>query len=422
MQRLHFLKPGRPRTLFAKMWHSVLALMLVSFLVNAFLVTATLQLGSEAQTERRLTRIADHWSAQAPLREPLAIDPVTVIYPSYPLLPPKIQRLLPPEARGLFELGSRAEDYFVMARPDAAGRAFYVVEYHAEVKPTETIEHQVFVWYLAGIAPVCVGLLWWCKRISARVTAPMQEVGRQVLDRSPDSLAPLALPAGSSVELQALVEQINSALQRTADVLERERRFTQFASHELRTPAAVMQTALERIEVHARPEQARAIERAHRGLRDMHALVDTFLQLSTDGSRATRSATTVVDRAWLQELLLHVAGGQPDRELIVDAQAPLALEAPATLVQVLVGNLLKNAMFHGAPGPIHVHLTGQGMEMRNNVRDEPSTPGFGLGCQIVRRICDRCGWTFELRLTRNTATAVIRVPDAGATTPASAAP
>ena len=405
MAGLRAFRPQRPKTLFAKMWHSVLALMLLNFVVHAFLVTGTLQLGSEAQTERRLTRIADHWGGQPPLTAPLRIDPVTVIYPRYELLPAKLQGLLDSKARGVFEVGPRAQDYFVLARTGAERPAFYVVEFHSEVKPTDTIEHQLFIWYLAGITPFCLGLLWVCQRVSARVTAPMRDVGQQVLDRSPTSLAPLTLPAGHSVELKALVEQINSALARTGEVLERERRFTQFASHELRTPVAVMQSALERIETSALPEQAGAVERAHRGLRDMHALVDTFLQLSTADKHPGLAGTTVIDAAWLEDLMLHVGGGQRGQALIVDMQATLELDAPPTLAHVLIGNLLKNALFHGGPGPVRIVVRSESLEVRNSLRDEPGTPGFGLGCQIVRRICHHCGWSFDLRLANGTAVA-----------------
>lgn len=401
-------RPARPRTLFDRMWRALLVLMIATFVVHAFLVTGTLQLGAEAQTQRRLERIGDYWSAQPALAEPLGIDPVTMIYPDYAHLPDRLKAMLSREARGLFELGNRAQDYFVLARPHAGGPVFYVVESHAEVKPDETMEHQVFVWYLTGLVPLGLLLLWLCKRITARVAAPMRDVGRQVVERSPDSLEPLALPTGASVELIALVEQINGALRRTADALDRERSFTRFASHELRTPAAVIQAALERIEVRAEVGQAAPIARAHRGLRDMNALIDTFLQLSGDRVPDV-SSPTMVDRDWITALFHHVAGGQSDHAFTIDEQAPTVLAAPATMVHVLVANLIKNALFHGGPEPIAVTLTADAIEVRNSVPDSPATPGFGLGCRIAHRICDRFGWTFDLTLRDGQAVAVVRV-------------
>ena len=409
MRGLDILATSRPRTLFAKMWHLMLVLMLATFAFHAFLVTSTLQLGAEAQTERRLERIGDFWSAQPPLTEPLGLDPVTVIYPRYDQLPSNLQKMLRPDVRGLFELGPRVQDYFVLARANAADATFYVVEFHSEVKPNEAIEYQVFTWYLLGAVPFSVLLLWLCKRITGRVAAPMREVGRQVAERPPGSLNPLTLPPGSSVELELLVAQINSALQRTADILERERSFTEFASHELRTPAAVIQAALERIEAHGQPEQDAPIERAQRGLRDMHALIDTFLQLSGDVATSLDTTEIDVDRDWLVRLFHHVAGGYTDHELHIDARAPLVLLAPATMVHVLIANLLKNALFHGGPEPIEATIYADRFELRNSVPGKSPTHGYGLGCQIARRICDRFDWDFTLTLGDGIAIARVQV-------------
>lgn len=409
MKRRNPSPPSRPRTLFAKMWHSLLALMLVTFLVHAFLVTGTLQLGSEAQTQRRLEHIGTHWSARPPLAEPLSLDPVTVIYPSHGSLPANLQKMLPADARGVFELGTRAEDYFVLARSATPGPAFYVVEFHSEVKPNETMEHQVFIWYLLGIVPFSLLLLWLCQRMTARVAAPMREVGRQVAERAPDSLVPLTLPSGASLELTVLVEQINSALRRTSDVLERERSFTQFASHELRTPAAVIQAALERIEARGDAGQAAPVQRARRGLLDMHALIDTFLQLSTDAAGALATSSTTIDAPWIEALFRHVAGGHLERAFHIQVHAPLVLAAPATMVHVLVANLLKNALFHGGPEPIDITLSADALVVRNSLQPTPSTSGFGLGCQIAHRICQRFGWQFSLTMTDRTATARVDV-------------
>ena len=392
------------------MWHLLLALMLATFTFHAFLVTGTLQLGAEAQTQRRLARIGEFWSAQPALTAPLGLDPVTVIYPGYEDLPPHIQSMLRPEERGLFELGNRAQDYFVLARGTTSNEAFYVVEFHSEVKPNETIQYQVFIWYLMGAIPFGLLLLWLCKRITAHVASPMREVGRQIAERPTGSLDPLAFPSGAPVELEVLVKQMNSALQRTADVLERERSFTEFASHELRTPAAVIQAALERIEAHGRPEQTPPIERAQRGLRDMHALMDTFLQLSSDSADAPVDAVVHVDHAWVQALFHHVAGGRAEHPLCIDLKEPWVLSAPPTMVHVLVSNLLKNALFHGGPEPIEVRISAERFEVRNSLPQARVTRGHGLGCQIVHRICDRFGWTFSLALGDGVAVACVQVP------------
>jgi signal transduction histidine kinase len=412
-----FSTGGRSKTLFAKMWRLLLLVLVLTFAVNAFLVKGALHLGSDFQTERRLQHIGDYWSKQAKLEAPLGIDPITVIYPRHELLPPELQRTLSPDKRGIIEFENRDLDYYVLAQSHATGGAFYVVESHGEVKPDESIESQVFLWYLAGIVPFGLLLLWLCQRITGRVTSRMMEVGRLVSARDPTSLEKVALPANAPVEIESLVVQINSALQRTSDALDRERSFTRFASHELRTPAAIVQAALERIEAHGKPEQRPAIERAHRGLRDMHALIDTFLQLSGDKVRPVSDAL-LIDEAWVRSLIRHLMGERPSHEFSVLERHPLLLSAPATTVHVLVANMLKNAVFHGGPDCIEVIVEECGIEVRNGLPDTPSTGGYGLGTQIAHRICERFGWTFKLTVGERLAVARLCVPASGRPDPA----
>lgn len=402
-------KPRRAKTLFAKMWHPMLALLLATFLIHGILVSAALQLGAEAQTQRRLAHIGEHWRQQPALAAPLALDPVTVLYPRYEDMPADVRRLLPAGSRGMFELGPHTQDYFVLAMDQPSGGTLYVVEFHSQVKPDQAIKHQVFVWYLSGMVPFSVLLLWVCKRLTARVSSPIREVGRQVAERPADSLAPLVLPAGAPSELEALVAQINAALRRTADVIDRERSFTRFASHELRTPAAIVQAAMERVEARSTPEQAPAFARAHRGLRDMHALIDTFLQLSAESGPTRNSGSVRIDRAWMEALVCQVSGGSLDSRFRIDIQEALLLEAPETMAHVLIANLLKNAVFHGGPGPIDVLVHADGVEVRNSLAATPSQPGHGLGCQIAHRICGRLGWTFSLAFEPDRAIARVQL-------------
>lgn len=394
----------RPGTLFMKMWLPLVYLLLASFFVNAFLVTATLQLGSEAQTERRLARIGDHWATELPRPEPVRIDPVTTFYPVYEMLPGEIRVLLQPTQRGIFELGPRSKDYFVLAKQASGQAPFYVVENHSEVKPEETLEWQVFSWYAMGIVPFTALLLWLCSRVALRVATPMQEIGTSIDRRSPNSLEPVKLPEGSPHELQMLVAQLNRSFQRTAEVLEREREFTRFASHELRTPVAIMQAVLERLGKDA-PTQGRTLLRGERALRDMTALIETFLRLAREEPDAPSKAE-MIDAAWIRELFGHLFGADAGGRIEIAEQAAWIATAPATVLQVLVGNMLKNAVLHGDGGQIHVLVGCAGLSVENAIGS--ASEGYGLGCLISQRICSHYGWKFELDLGASRARADVQ--------------
>ncbi len=394
-------------TLFMKMWYPLVLLLLASFFVNALLVTATLQLGSEAQTERRLARIGEYWAGELARPTPVRIDPVTTFYPSYESLPEEVRALLQPQQRGIFELGPRSKDYFVLAQRGDGPVPFYVVENHSEVKPQETLEWQVFSWYALGIVPFTALLLWLCSQVALRVALPMQEIGAKIDSRPPDSLEPLQSPSGSPHELQLLLQQLNLSFQRTADVLEREREFTRFASHELRTPVAVMQAVMERLSDGPSASSEALLRRGRRAVRDMNVLIETFLRLSRE-KPTTASEPVTIDKPWVRELFAHLFGDDPSGKLQITTRGYWPATAPVTVLQVLVGNMLKNAVLHGDGGSVRVLIEPHEFRVENAIGQ--AGEGFGLGCLISQRICEHYGWRFELEIAVDSARARVISP------------
>lgn len=392
-------------TLFSRIWRPMLVLLPLTFAVNAFLLTGALDIGSEMQTESRLARIGEHWRRQLP-DAPLQLDPVTTLYPRYAEMPQAIRSMLDSAQRGIFELDNGEDEYFVLARLQA-GAAFYVVEHHSEVKPRDELEWLVFFCYAAGAVPFSLLVLWLYRRTAARIAAPVNAIAQELAGRAEGSVAPVALPADAPRELAILVDQLNQSFTRIADSLERERSFTRFASHELRTPAAVMLAALDRIADTAADSQQAALARARRGLRDMNALVDTFLILSRE-TAPPAPVPIVIDAAWLQALHTHLNGGRPEQAPRIDGGGTPQVRAPQTVLEVLVGNLLKNAAIHGEAGSCHIVLSGDAIVISNRIAADAANAGFGLGTQIARRICSQFHWRYSLELTADTARAAIQ--------------
>lgn len=55
-----------------------------------------------------------------------------------------------------------------------------------------------------------------------------------------------------------------------------------------------------------------------------------------------------------------------------------------------------------------VHACTEAIVVRNGLVDGPVTAGYGLGCPIGRRICERFGWNFTLALADAVAVARVR--------------
>ena len=192
---------------------------------------------------------------------------------------------------------------------------------------------------------------------------------------------------------------------RLRTALERERRFTRDASHELRTPIAAARGALEllRAEPAANAERQLELQRRVDGaLVEMGDLVHAFLWLAREPEPAPagldRELFTpgeVVERL-VRERASLVA---PAARVTVARSADTLVEGSERLARVVLGNVLGNALKHG-DGAVSVGVEGARVLVRNaaSPRAEPAAvEGFGFGLEIARDLCARFGWTLEVR-------------------------
>ena len=205
------------------------------------------------------------------------------------------------------------------------------------------------------------------------------------------SLAPgderLPLPAARD-EIRRLGETLNGMLDRLSRAFERERRFVADASHELRTPVAVIKTELEgalRAGDHA-PEVRAALVAAVEECDHLAQLADDLLVIarSSEGRLPVRAEPIPVE-----ELLDGVRARFADRArergraIRVATQVERVTADPLRLRQAL-GNLIDNALRHGAGEITLAARAGDG-----GVLLEVSDEGPGFAPDIAGRAFER---------------------------------
>ena len=212
--------------------------------------------------------------------------------------------------------------------------------------------------------------------------------------------------AGLPGELLPLVGAMNGALDRLAEAYEGERRFTEDAAHELRTPLAALGLRLQR----ARFDGATDWQALDRDLAQMGRLVAQLLDLArkearsgrTDPPRSPVNLARIAREAAASVLVLVEAAG---RTFDVDLPEVITVEGRADDLRDMIHNLLENALRHGR-GRIGLHLHAHGDAVRLEVRDEgpgvapalhdavfdrfrkvrQDTGGSGLGLAIARAV------------------------------------
>jgi two-component system, OmpR family, sensor histidine kinase QseC len=246
---------------------------------------------------------------------------------------------------------------------------------------------------------------------------PLRQLGRALAQRRAEALEPVQL-ANAPSEMVPMLDALNALFERIDGLLASERRFTADAAHELRTPIAAI----------------RAQAQVAMGEAD-DALRREALRKTLEGcDRATRLVTQLLTLARLEAL---AAPPQADVDLaaiarrVVADQAPgaiakgqtIGLDAPRpawvagdeTLLEVLVRNLVDNAVRYSppaarieisvdeAPGGVTLGVqdNGPGIDAAQLERlgerffrvTGAGASGSGLGWSIVRRIAAVHGMT-----------------------------
>jgi signal transduction histidine kinase len=199
-------------------------------------------------------------------------------------------------------------------------------------------------------------------------------------------------------EVGALSRGFAALVARLSDFLQREREFTRFASHELRTPVAVFKSSLAVLRAtDEEPVRQRALARMDQSANDMADLVAALLTLGRGlEDPGHREAHELDVGAIIEDLLDRLAPLATQRGLRIERQldAHARVWAAPGLGPVLIDNLLRNALAY-ADSWIVVRADDRGVEIENDVREQPrSSSSTGYGLQIVSRICERQGWAF----------------------------
>jgi len=284
------------------------------------------------------------------------------------------------------------------------------------------------LWALAGIVLLLTVAVYSAARaLAGRLLAGLSQLQQAV------ALGPGAAGFGRpdmDVEVSALAEALDDQRRQVAAALRKERAFAAAASHELRTPLTRIATGADVLL--AQPALSESVNRRLRSIResvdDLQRLLDVLLRVA----RWQPGSDESVDKHGggtagrpLGELVANCVARFEQEARLLGADITVTVESPlrdvpqAALLEVVLSNLLRNAIRHGRGSPVtvrgHQNLlevedAGPGIDeaalgrvfdpfWRGGSAGEGGggPPGHGLGLTISERICAAAGWTLTIR-------------------------
>lgn len=264
--------------------------------------------------------------------------------------------------------------------------------------------------------------------VGSRLSKRVAKISKQVEALKPGDLDARIAPDGSDDEIGKLIESINGMLGRLQNATEAERRFVSNASHELRTPIAAVATNLDaplsqgRFPADVEPAIRRALAANRRG----SDLVQALLTLSRiqSGVIDTEDVTALQLADFIDDELAEVEEQADKRNILVttrDVASDVQVQASKSLMDLAIGNLLRNAIMHNiSSGTLDIAARQEHCAIIvtiTNSTDETlpddlmnlkqpfhrgehsrisAEPGVGLGLSIADAACEAMGATLEL--------------------------
>lgn len=296
------------------------------------------------------------------------------------------------------------------------GLPYKIVVQNSLVNSQDLIKSIVIIMALLLLA-IITGMLWINRRLSKSLWRPFNQTLAGLKQFRVDSPEPILLPVTDIDEFADLNNAVASLSDNNRRLYQLQKGFTENASHEMQTPLAVLQGKLELLMQTnpLTPAQAKLIEELSDAAQRMGRLNNALLLLTRiDNQQFTDKEAISIDEL-LQKVLLQYedAIASKQLQLTVAPLHPTPVIMNRTLAEILLGNLISNAIRHNHPsGVFFLSLSGQTLTIKNSGHPAPldetkvftrfykesaDKNSIGLGLGMVKKVCTLNNFTLQYR-------------------------
>ena len=267
------------------------------------------------------------------------------------------------------------------------------------------------VWVFVLIALIASVIAW----LHANLVRPIQDLAGRMQAIDPGVRGARLPTTYRREEIQVIARASNEHLERVERFIERERSLLDQASHEFRTPIAVIAGAVDVLRQQTLPESSMpALNRIAHAVEDLSETMVSLLYLAREASAGGEPVDVTALHELLPRLLKDHAYLLYDKtaQLRAGELEPTFIAAPEAMVRIAVSNLVRNAIENTDVGFVELSLkdgviavadSGSGFDpveaarrYRESLRASAPVRGQGLGLFLIGRICDRFGWKLAI--------------------------
>lgn len=267
------------------------------------------------------------------------------------------------------------------------------------------------IWALVLAALIGWAIFW----LHANLARPVRDLADRMRAIDPRDIGARLPTTYKREEIQVIARASNAHLERVEQFIERERSLMDQASHEFRTPIAVIAGAVDVLKQIPLPETSRpALGRIENAVGDLSETMVALLYLAREPERGFEPEDVTVLHEFLPRLVQdheHLLVGKTARLRIGELQ-PTFIAVPDPMVRIAVSNLVRNAIENTEAGFVEITLSngvicvadsGSGFNpveaarrYRDSLRQAAPVRGQGLGLFLIGRICERFKWKLAI--------------------------
>lgn len=276
----------------------------------------------------------------------------------------------------------------------------------------ETLRHILFITF-----PVILIILFFVARfIAGRSIKPINDIIDTSNNISRDNLTERIPLPNNKDELYILSDTINQLLDRIEKTIEREKSFTSYASHEFRTPLAILKGTLEVLirKPRQQEEYEEKVRYCVKEIDRLNHLVDELLILTRfENQKQSLNLEVVSAKALIEESLKYLSRNIEEKSIRVKtnfSSEDILFKTDTYLFSTIISNLLSNAIKYSYQnGEVNIDLFKSDSVIHCEIKDNgigisqedlekifdkfyrstehSDIKGFGLGLPIVKRFC-----------------------------------